>query len=681
MELSILSQNRKMRADWRDSAKLAVLLAAFFSVLEFLRPYYFLQDDNRDYFLGILAHNWRALASGSLALFNFNQFLGTPFLAAGQTGALYPPVYIAAAASKLFLGHIQGAVDFYVIFHLIAGALAMRFFLAESGVGRRGALLGALAWSLNGFAVFMSSNWATVSPVIAWLPLLLAYSARALRGDGRAVSTLTLARVLLFFSGYAQYFVCAVIFEILHSAFRALFSKEKPAAKRGLALYAASFGATFIFSLPLVLPLWHQAAISSDRAAPLSYAGFSSGANRLVLWLQGLLWPAAGAWAAKLSNRSWLDYYLPCLSHAGILAAVFAAKTLLFKKPRDYSALEKTAVCLLLVALGWSCGAFNKILYLLPVMNRFRYNFKLMLFANFWLITLGALSWNAFADGFSEAKKRMFYGCAFGLTLLNFGALYFIAPPRYIMRHNGPVPIPALAPFPLTNGRIVSIGADSQPPDGFASLAAFNYATLWNTPHLAGYQPLLPAENARAAGHLNASAVITLPPERLGDIAQYLRVWGVKYYFVDNRRLPRFDGYLSAHGIKPVFRDNSKTIFADSAARPPVYWADAPQRSGISWRAGVNSMTAQVESALPGLLVFNTLYNPFFKARVNGAAVRISRTEDGQIAVPLPSGGGTAVLYYADPHFSAGVISAAVFAAMLAGLAFIRRRNLVTLPK
>ena len=66
-----------------------------------------------------LVHTFDSLLGGELAQYNFHQFLGYPFLAAGQTGVLYPLNYLAVFLSRMLLGHSFLAVDLLVVMHLL----------------------------------------------------------------------------------------------------------------------------------------------------------------------------------------------------------------------------------------------------------------------------------------------------------------------------------------------------------------------------------------------------------------------------------------------------------------------------------------------------------------------------------------------------------------------------------
>lgn len=671
---------------WANVWILTAVLSAFFWVLELRHHYYFLQDDNRVAFLGALAHNWRALTEGGLALFNFHQFLGLPFMAPGQSATLYPPSYMAVGLSKLVFGHIFAAVDIYIILHLLAGGAAMFYFLDKAGTGRRAAFLGGLAWPLNGFAVYMSANWFFVCPLVAYFPLMLALASRTLQNAGSAFA-LAAARLGLFYTGYPQYFVHAALLEILYIASIPLFGGKKP-DKAALRKYMASHILTGALALPLLLPMWHLVRISADRSGPLPYFEFASEPNNLLLWLQGLVWPVRAEWMyhdgffARLFRPEALrGLLLPCYATVGWVMVFFAVWLLATRRFREWSAQGKAAAVLFVVALAWSFGLFNRLLYLVPVMNRFRVNFKLVLFVNFALTALGAAGYAAFE--LKRVHRTALFAVSLALSIAGFAFIYLMLPPRDF---TGFTEIPPLTPpisGPDISGRIVAVtpcrtdvtrGMVITRRDDLR-LAAFDYATLWGYHCFAGYQVLVPRLNAEMTFGLNDSAVLPLDIREFTTVLPYLRGWGVRRYIIKNSSLPFYEKFLAASGIRREQGDSEYAIFNDSLARPMVYPAGAGGSVELYHSFSVNGVSISKKSGPPVAAVVNALYNPFFKAVVNGKTAQIAPTANGQIMIELPPGQADARVYYRDPWFELGLVLSGLTVAVCIVIPLIRRRN------
>lgn len=671
---------------WANAWVLTALVAVFFWVLELRHNYYFLQDDNRVYYIGALAHNWRAVREGGLALFNFHQFLGVPFLAIGQTATLYPPAYIAAGLSELFFGHIFAALDIYVILHLVAAGPAMFYFLQKTGVGRRAAFLGGLAWALNGFAVYMSANWMIVCQAGAYFPLMLAFSLLVLDdgGGGREVYFLAAARLGLFYTGYPQYFIQCVFFELAYVLSVWFFGGEKP-ERPALLRYLLSYALTAALSLPLLLPMWYLAQISADRGAPLPYAEFSSDPNNLLLWLQGLALPVPALWMLKnwiprfLCPCASRELLLPCYAAVGWVMAFFAGWLVAARRFFTAVPRQKAAAIVLVVALAWSLGLFNRLLYIMPVLNRFRTNFKLVLFVNFALITLGATGYRAYEE--RSARKAYFFPAALILSLGWFAFLYMALPVRTFTHFTETLPLHAPLAGPDTSGRIVALTPrKSDVTDGVIitrrddlRLVAFNYATLWGYDGFAGYQALVPRRNSKMTFALNDASIVPLNTNEFSMLLPYFRCWGVRRYIMQTAARPFYEKTFADSGIKFESGDAAYAVFVDPGARPPVYFAATGEV--LEYKFSVNGVGISKDGPA-STVVINALYNPFFDAAINGAPARIVPTKDGQISLSLPPGHADAKIYYRDPWFEIGLVVSGLALLCLAGFALSRRHTI-----
>ncbi len=196
---------------------LLAVLGVVLALLEWRHPYYFLQDDNRTAQLGLFAHATRALLAGELPLYNPHQFLGMPSFAVGSVAFLYPPVYAAVLASQGLFGHPDAAIDLLVALHLAVGLVGMSRLLRGLGVSRAGAAFGALTWPLSSMVIYTADSWWNVVGVVAFLPWILHFALRTVRGEGGrgTFAALVVARALLLYLGQVQLFVYAVCFELL----------------------------------------------------------------------------------------------------------------------------------------------------------------------------------------------------------------------------------------------------------------------------------------------------------------------------------------------------------------------------------------------------------------------------------------------------------------------------------
>ncbi len=115
-----------------------------------------------------------SLRAGHVPLWNPYQFCGTPFVANGQSAVFYPlsllfwilPTALAFAWSAWL--HL-----------LLAGWFAYLFLRRAAGLGRLGALGGAMVWQGNSFTIAWL-HLPTTLCTLTWLPLVLLLCDRAL---------------------------------------------------------------------------------------------------------------------------------------------------------------------------------------------------------------------------------------------------------------------------------------------------------------------------------------------------------------------------------------------------------------------------------------------------------------------------------------------------------------------
>ena len=117
-------------------------------------------------------HAWRHLlrayiAQDQIPLWNPHTLTGTPFLAGGQAGSLYPPALL------LLFGSPDVMLALYAALHLSLAAIGMFLFGRTLHLNTWAATLAGLAYGLGGYSV-THAILPTVIATAAWLPWLLA---------------------------------------------------------------------------------------------------------------------------------------------------------------------------------------------------------------------------------------------------------------------------------------------------------------------------------------------------------------------------------------------------------------------------------------------------------------------------------------------------------------------------
>jgi hypothetical protein len=677
---------------------MVLTLFAIILFIEYRRPYFFLQDDNRDYYLPYYIHNFRSLLNGSLAQFNFHQFLGIPSLAAGQTGALYPFTYIAVFLSKLFFGHYFAAIDIYVIFHLLVGALGMYHFVRFFDADPRAAFFAGITWPLSSYVFFASNSWIVVSVTAALFPWMLLLGFRLYKNPSRkALFLAIIPKLLLFYAGHIQYFIYSVIFEFVTILVYVITTSEK--AKRKISLFAflrqhiEGYLYVLILSLPLLLPMWYQTTISASRNSKLQFEDFFSDHFPLHQLLLGFFFPFASAdentyaGCRNLLNLSHIGYIAIILVIFGFVWSMRARK----KREKLSSVSFSVFTIPALIAFFWATSVIiNLVIYIIPILNRFRWPFKLAFYLDFFLIIFASLVLSLIIKRISASPtiKRVLVIGVMILQIANFVFLYaFMSYKDFGEHHGDPIPLEEKYKADLVGGRIISYGFDTwtfTPQNDHAYLTAptlgFNYATFWGLDAFGGYEPLLPTANAEVSMGLFFTSII--PPDTSLPIS-YFRDAAVKWYVVSNDKADEFFALYGEEGIVEKFSDENRTIFYDAKASPMVYSESGERKSYEVQRPDANTLELNEDLEQPENIFFSYLYNPFFTAYVNGEEMPITEIDNLHFSISVPAGENHIEIKYQDPYLTIGTCLAGVSIALYAGVQlfiYLRRKRTAT-PK
>jgi hypothetical protein len=139
----------------------------------------------------------------------------------------------------------------------------------------------------------MGSSWWFLLPVVAFLPWLLWWGINLITLSNKyAMPVLCGIRTLFFYSGNIQFFIYTIIAEILFVSCYGLCCGQDKVSKLSIYKYFSSYLITFLLSLPLLLPMYQQVKLSTiSSGRKLSVEEMSLGANNLIMWFWGLVWP------------------------------------------------------------------------------------------------------------------------------------------------------------------------------------------------------------------------------------------------------------------------------------------------------------------------------------------------------------------------------------------------------
>lgn len=640
-------------------------------LLEFRWPYYFLQDDGLEYFLPAYFHNWKSLLAGHLPLYDFHIFAGVPHAAVGQPAVFYVPQYFATFLSESIWGHPFATIDLMAFMHGLIAVAGGYVLLRYLGASEAAASFGGLA-AFSGFFVWAGRLWPGALILCAWFPWMVWASLRYLGkpGAGRA-GWLMFFRLGLLYGGQPQFFVLAMIFEHLFGLSYTLAKRREGWGLRYLGYIALDLP-TALLGLPLLLPMWSEVGRSLDRARPLSYTEFSSLHISPIFWLMGQLF----VFIRLNLPRDYVTQSIPYLSYIGYIASILplGAVVLWKKQPKSRPWLMACCACFV-IALLWCWNVLGPVIYHLPVLNRFRWPFKLIYFAGFFQCLVAALVLTVFS--------RRWQRVAIALFLVNWVVVFCILPNHaWRVREYHP-PLKSHWVNTLKNGRYLVV---SEGPvfSGSDQLVELDYSELWGLDNLLGYEPLLPQRNAQVVfGKIDLESDLhsgSYDGSLKKPFLAHLKEWSVKYVLVGPARA-YVSSKLAAAGYRRQEEKQGWTLWKDPAALPRVRWADAGEGSGagagIRWTEHVNSIDVDL-SEWPGRqLVFAFAANHGLETCFAGHCRPVAHSPDGLIRVEIPVGTRHVRLVYHNALFLPAILIAVATLAVYLLLVFrsIRLRN------
>ena len=215
--------------------------------------------------------------------------------------------------------------------------------------------------------------------------------------------------------------------------------------------------------LPLLLPMWHQTTVSAERASALDYSAFASEAFRPAAWLNGMFFPFARLSPAD-SGRTFAEVASPVsLPHPGYVTIGLGLVALIAVARRRVPESDRRVLIAFFVlaacAAAWTLGWIAQLVYLVPVLNRFRWLFKLQAFVGFFIVAIGAAGLDLAANRLRSRRRRLaFVSAAIILNVVALMHLNLSHRNRGFFEHLDPVPLTEPLAVAPPSGRFLSIG-------------------------------------------------------------------------------------------------------------------------------------------------------------------------------------------------------------------------------
>lgn len=613
-------------------------------------PHYFTRDDNANYFLPTATQNWRSLTEyHEFPFVNFHQSLGVPHFAAGQPAVLYPPLYLALAASVALTGDTLFTIDIATVLHLLASALGMYFVLRRiSNCGTTVSILGSLLWITFPYVLLIARSGLSYTYTAAYLPfIILSLDALIRRPCAQSAAVLAAVRALFFFSGNIQFPIIVFVFELFLFVFSVLrfnTRKERMLRLRWFILHLILF---LCLAAPLWLPMLPH-VIFSHRAVPITSTYLAQVVARPLALLRAQLF--------QFDPHVWYlaDGSVLYIGFTVIALFCFAFLPQMWRRVRtrlQEAHLFPYALCAVIALL--LATPIGTALYWVPILNLFTAPIKYFLFALFF----GTIVLASIAEAGMQHQRQVIRGATHLLLALSVCCNLFVAwgageqglPGRFAVKEP---PSAVRELLKKQDGRVVAYSAASLYEYEDASrYLMFNFATLWDAFSIGGYDPLQPLPIRAAIGYMKRHAMIS------GELdAKQFRMldrWSVRYLItpattrnlVALNRLPQLQ--------QRVIQDDV-AVYENMQARPFAYLEREPEQL-LSVQFGGSTATVGITAQQDDTLVLSVFPLPQYIVEIDGARQAALALTYEPARIPVLAGTHSVVVRYKDTLFIDGI--------------------------
>lgn len=637
-----------------------ILVAATFAVLEFFEPYFFLYDDNENYFIYVYKYTYDAILSGTIPIYNFRQFLGVPFFSAGQTGAINPLVIISCFLSELFLKNYSGTIDIMAFIHIELAAIGMYLVLKKHDVKTVISIVGSLAWAFNTFNTFIGRSWMIVLQTSAWIPFIILgtlylYSNLSMKG----ILISSLPRIALFYCGHPQFFLWGMIYDFLYILIFVLPNNRKNENNKKFMLnYFISYIPVVFSALPLLGTMWVSKSASALRSGKMNLDDFLSCLIDFKTLIPGLINPFAevpkGVLNYSLNRVGNFTYILMITFVIGFVALFF------LKNKAIRSKLTSLYILSILSCMFSGSVIVVALMSFIPIINSFRFNFKyFMWFPFFAIIAVGIILSYATDKYLNKEKAKRIISIVFVvITIINIIVVnMFSTASQWSLKMLGnPSNPPSNLDELYSNNRYMCI--NSTPYLGWDKEGnlygqdifgmEFNIATALGYSNVLGYDTLTPTDVFTRFGDLKIDDWPGAANPENTDFIEVNNYLGVSTYVVNNFYIKDNRDLYSQFGFTEIYKSEYSTVCITDDALPVVRTADGMP---VDYKENINSIIVNTNQTFEGgeiLLMYS--YSPYFEVLVNGKSSDIEVMENDYYTMKInaPAGENTIEIVYKD---------------------------------
>lgn len=668
------------RQEWMPGLGGFLFVLLSLAWLEWMQPFYFVQDDNFVQFLPVILQGCRSLSDGVFPVWNPCQYMGAPTASLGVYALTYPLTYISFFIARALPWGENSTLEVFAFIHILLGYGAAYIAFRRAGMRPLLSALGGIAFVLSGFSLITGRSWYYFLPLLVFAPLLTLSVIHLQRGGPagwRWMAGTGLAIGLFFHSGNAQMWAYGVMFFFLALLMLAL--------SGALPIRRALGGIpSFLLGMAIAAPLFVPQAI---RAARMDIPVPScSGMGVVELLAMILPYPLVKAshpvgWGNLYHQYMGQFFYSGTLfTLAGLVAGFLMLGYLLAFRCQEWTRrMIRANVWILLALLSLVLcmgrdGILWELMSYLPVFNKFRLPFKFLAYANLFLCLGAGIILERLLRQSHWERKGQWAAAAIFLCLMAYHVS--LAKPSFYSYQDRPYPpLPAglqkiIAPAGGdAPGRILPLAPQRSHVQGYVMSLCHNFPSVYGVLSIDGYDPIV----ARSREFPNGTRVA-------GDgLAGALRTWGTRWIVVHDLLLnPVFSpspGRWQTESVSEAelsYVDQVKKHAVHRVRIPPLELWELPgadplcfygeEKISIPVRFDGAGATAALPGDFPGgVVTVGVLCWPEIKAKIDGRPAFPTPDSAGRVALQAPPGPGVLRVEYCPPWgagFGAGAVLA-----------------------
>lgn len=619
---------------------LFLLTLVYLAFVEYLFPNSFLTSDNATYYLPSYVHNFRSVFEyNTIPLINFHQYLGTTHLAQGQTGVLYPPVYIAGLLSQILFEDYLHTMIILGFLHYYASGVGMFLLLKRFKVETFLAFISIIMWITFPYFIFVGRGWIFVLYTIAYLPFNFLFLDKLLdKPKFKYAIILSVLKALFFFQGYVQYVFMLIFLEFIYfliyiringfnsgiidtpsSIWKKVYENRKLISQ--FKYYLISILLFTGLSAPLLFPMIEAQRESHYRALRVPIGDF------LEHYLTFVQFVKTQFFNFDIIGAFWVTNEIFFIGIINLLILIFSIYSSIKGKLKN---IKQIYIFQILAVFTFLLSSrFYIIFYPVPFFNFFRWPFKYFLFFLFFCFLSVVLFLNKKLVADKTKSNNYIFFMLFLCILFNLYAFYQDSDSvmdKFSLHKESSY----LDRFVSEDeGRIFSYALTDNNYAGYANYYTHNYATLYNKYHIAGYDPLRSELINRLALGLDLSVPrrnITLNKQEL----EYLDNWSVKYLLLYKSGGARSKEFVSSK-YKLSFENSRIFLLESSKSVPYIFYFSGGnedfnkghfinnyKRKNIKYEFGINEIQIFPEINEIERLVVNVAPLKWYKFFING---------------------------------------------------------------